>query len=396
VARFFATCASGLEDVLAEELRGPRIGAKEIRPGSSGVHFRGTLPTGYRANLWLRTAVRVLVRLERAPTPGPDALYEWIRRIAWERLMSVDQTLSVDARVWDSNLTHSRFAAFRVKDAICDRFRERVGSRPDVDPTAADLPLFLHVFKNHATLYRDMSGQSLHKRGYRSAMHRSSLNECVAAGLLLLSGWDRRADLADPMCGSGTIAIEAALLALERAPGLLRRRPFPFEAWPDFDRKLWGELRTEARACALDKLPCRIMANDSHAGAVSLARRDASAARLHDDRFTIGRADVEHYVPPALPALVVSNPPWGERLAEEAELAWRKLGRWLKARCGGASAHLLSGNPGLTRFLGLKATRRHPLQIGRVDCRLIRYDIQDRADRPGRPRRSESDRRGTA
>ena len=338
------------------------------------------MQTGYRASLWLRTAVRVLVRLERAPTPGPDELYDWIRRIAWEQYMTVDQTLSVDARVWDSNMTHSRFAAFRVKDAICDRFRKRVGSRPDVDPTAADLPLFLHVFKNHATLYRDMSGQSLHKRGYRRAMHRSSLNECLAAGLLMVSGWDRRGDLADPMCGSGTIVIEAALLALERAPGLLRRRPFPFEAWPDFDRKLWGEVRTEARECALEKLPCRIMASDSHTGAVSLARRDASCAKLNDDRLTIAVSDVEHFLPPAPPAIVVSNPPWGERLAEGADLSWRKLGRWLKARCGGASAHLLSGNPELTRFLGLKSTRRHPLQIGRVDCRLIRYDIHKRVE----------------
>ena len=377
MTRYFATCAHGLEETLADELRGENIRARNIKPGSSGVHFSGRMETGYRANLWLRSAIRVLAELGRAPVQGPDDLYEWARSLTWEDFMSVDQTLSVDARTWDSTIKHSRYAALRVKDALCDRFRELKGRRPDVDPVAADLPLSLYIFKNQATMYRDLSGQTLHKRGYRKAMHRSSLNESLAAGMVLLSGWNRTSDLVDPMCGSGTIAIEAALIAMNRAPGLLRKIAFPFERWPGFNRKLWGELRTEARDRALGEPPCRIMAGDHHAGAISLAHQDVSRARV-DTMISITAADVEQYAPPATPAVVLTNPPWGERLVEEAEASWRKLGRFLKNRCGGASAWVLSGNPELTRFLGLKASRRHPLRIGQHDCRMIRYDIRKR------------------
>jgi 23S rRNA (guanine2445-N2)-methyltransferase len=382
MTRYFATCAHGLEETLAEELRGENIRARNIKPGSSGVYFSGRLETGYRANLWLRSAIRVLAELGRAPVSGPDELYEWAHGITWENFMSVDQTMSVDARTWDSSIKHSRYAALRVKDALCDRFREQKGRRPNVDPVAADLPLFLYIFKNRATMYRDLSGQTLHKRGYRKAMHRSSLNECLAAGMVLLSGWDRTSDLADPMCGSGAIAIEAALIAMNRAPGLLRKQAFPFECWPGFNRKLWGELRTEARDRARRELPCRIMASDHHTGAIALARQDVSRARL-DDMISVEVADVEKVIPPVTPAIVITNPPWGERLAEEAEESWRKLGRFLKSQCTGASAWLLSGNPELTRFLGLKAACRHPLRIGQIDCSLIRYDIRKRIERAG-------------
>lgn len=378
IHQFFATCAHGLEEVLADELRDPRIGGGDVKPGASGVHFTGELEVGYRANLWVRTAIRVLDRMGHAPAPNPDRLYAWARGLPWERFMTVDQTLSVDARVRDSKITHSRYAAFRIKDAICDRFRDREGRRPDVDVAAADLPLFLYVYKNESTLYRDLSGQTLHKRGYRSVMHKSSLNECLAAGMVLLSGWNGEGDLLDPMCGSATIAIEAALIALNRAPGLMRKIPFPFERWPGFDRKLWGELRTEARDLARKTLGCRIMAADQHAGAISLARRDISSARLDNLGIGVVHSEIEYYHPPSPPAAVITNPPWGERLRDEAEASWRKLGAFLKARCGGASAWVLSGNPELTRFLYLKAGQRHPLRIGRTDCRVIRYDVHGR------------------
>lgn len=393
--QFFATCARGLEPLLAAELAAPAIRAKKIREGSSGVYFSGTLETGYRANLWLRTAVRVLAQIGRAPTPGPDELYDWVRDLPWEQRMSVEQTLSVDARVWDSNITHSRYAAFRVKDAICDRFRDRVGSRPDVDPQAADLPLFLHIFKNHASLYRDLSGQSLHKRGYRSAMHKSSLNECVGAAMVLHAGWTGEVDLCDPMCGSGTIAIEAALIALHRAPGLMRRAPFPFESWPDFDRKQWGELRTEAKDLARASFRGRILANDVHPGAVALCRGDVSRAKLDASGLHVTEGNAEHFAPERTPAVVITNPPWGERLTEESETSWRELGRFLKRRAPGATAWILSGNPELTRFLGLKASRRYPLSLSRVDCRIIRYDIRgaDDRDAPRRAKRREADER---
>ncbi len=384
--RYFATCAPGLEPVLADELRADTIGAADVEPGSSGVAFTGDRDTGYRANLWLRTAIRVLAELDRAPVDGPEALYDWARGLPWERWMTVDQTLSVDARVWDSAITHSRYAAFRIKDAICDRFRDRCGDRPDVDVADAHLPLFLYVYENRATLYRDLSGQTLHKRGYRSAMHKSSLNECVAAGIVLMSGFDGTQDFADPMCGSGTIPIEAALIAQRRAPGLFRKTPFPFERWPDFDRRAWGEIRAAAKAEARP-LGCRIAANERHPGAASLARRDVAAAGL-GDVVTIAQGDAETWEPPFVPQWVVTNPPWGERLSDASEASWRTLGGFLKARCGGAQAWLLSGNAELTQFLRMKATRRIPIRIGKFDCRLIRYDVRARAPGEAPPPRA--------
>jgi putative N6-adenine-specific DNA methylase len=374
--RYFATCAKGLEEVLAAELRSPWIGAADVEPGASGVAFRGSWAVGYRANLWLRTAVRVLVELARGPAPDPDALYRLARSVEWPRWMRLDQTFSVEARVRDSGITHSKYAALRVKDALCDVFRDATkGSRPNVDVAGADLPLFVTIYRNAAVLYRDMSGQTLHKRGYRDAMHKSSLNETVAAGMLLLSGWDGRTPIVDPMCGAGTLVIEAALLALRRAPGLTRLR-FPFEEWPDFDRRVWRECREAAAGAALERLPYRIEGNDRHAGAISLAKKDAASAGVaRFVRFT--RGEVADFAPEAPPSHVFVNPPWGERLADEGvEGSYRQLRDFLKGRCAGSEAWLLSGTRGPTRFLGMKATRRFPIRIGKVDCRILHYDVR--------------------
>ena len=378
MARFFATCSSGLEETLAAELAGPRIGATGIAPGSSGVWFSGGQETGYRANLWLRSAVRVLVELERARVRDPDELYRFASDIDWENLMKVDQTLAVDCRLRDSGITHSKYAALKVKDAICDRFRRITGRRPDVDVEAAHLPLFLYLWRDEATLYRDMSGQTLHKRGYRGAVHRAALSEAVAAGILQMIGFDGTQDIVDPMCGSGTFVIEAALIATERAPGLLRRRSFPFEHWPFHDATLWERLRREAREAARDRPGCRILGADSHPGAITLARRDADAAGV-SRQIELVEADIEDLTLAATPQLVVTNPPWGERLdAADAVESWRRLGHFLKASAQGARAHVLCGNADLSRHLGLKSARRRPLSISRVDCRMLEYEIQAR------------------
>ncbi len=371
---YFVTCAKGLEEVVADELRAPAIGAESIEPGSSGVYFSGDRATGYRANLWLRCGVRVLQEHARATVIGSEELYEWARGLDWPALMKVEQTFSVDARVWDSAITHSKYAALTIKDALCDTFRDKKGARPNVDVHHADLPLFLYLHRDVAVLYRDMSGTTLHKRGYRDALHKSSLNECVAAGMLLMSGWDGSTPLLDPMCGSGTLVIEAAWLAMRRAPGLLRD-VFPLMRWPDFDKKAWKEVRAAAEGVALQEPPALLMANDIHGGALSLAKKDARSAGV--ERFIrFSNKDVAHYTPPEKPKLVVSNPPWGERLQPaDLEADWKALGRFLKGHCGDADAWILSGNAEITRHLGLKSERKFPIRIGPVDARVIHYRI---------------------
>lgn len=374
---YFATCAKGLEQALAAELRSPHIAAQDIEPGASGVHFKGSRDTGYRANLWLRTAVRVLEEHARASVHSPEDLYAWARTLPWTSLLRLEQTFSVEARVWDSELTHSKYAALRVKDALCDSFRDLKGARPDVNPEAADLPLFLYLYRNEAVLYRDLSGITLHKRGYRDAMHKSSLNECIAAGVLTLAGYTGSAILCDPMCGAGTFAIEAALLATQRAPGLLRAS-FPFERWPDFETQAWADCREEARAAALPTPIAPILANDIHPGALELAKKDAATAGVAEF-ITFNLGDAVHYAPHQKPDLVTVNPPWGERLAD-ANLAvvWNGLGTFLRMRCQGAKAWIFTGNLDAPRHTGLKPVKRLPLRHGKLDCRILMYEIPER------------------
>src|SRR5436190_9937359 len=257
--RFFATCGRGIEPVLADELRA--LGAAEVEPGRGGVHFGGDRALLYRANLWLRTAIRVLWPILRVQVTTPEELYEAVRTIDWSRHMTPEHTLAVDCNVRDSHLTHSKYAALKTKDAICDQFVEKVGRRPSVNVEEPLVGLNLHVYRDHAVLSLDSSGASLHKRGYRPILTKAPLNEALAAALVLLSGWRGETAFADPMCGSGTLPIEASWVALRRPPGLTRRR-FGFQGWMDFDVRLWTELRDEARRGVRKKLDVPIVGSD--------------------------------------------------------------------------------------------------------------------------------------
>ena len=254
---YFATCARGLEPVLAWEL--DALGAADVRPGRGGVHFRGPAALLYRASLWLRTAVRVLRPVFEGPVRNPDELYDAVRTVDWFNFLTPDHTLAVDCNVRDSGITHSQYASRRVKDAICDQFRDRTGRRPSVDPERPMVGLNLHVSRNHATLSLDASWDSLHKRGYRPVQTKAPLNEALAAGLLLYAGYDGTTPLADPLCGGGTFCIEGGWIALSRPPGLTRKW-FGFQGWPDFDRGLWSAVREDARAGMLTALPAPVAA----------------------------------------------------------------------------------------------------------------------------------------
>jgi len=370
--RYFATGHKGLEQVLAAELRAPEIGATEVRSGSSGTWFSGGRDAGYRACLWLRSGIRVLEEIARGPASSPEELYEWAMTLDWSAWLTVKQTFSIEARVWDSQITHSKYAALRIKDALCDSFRRRCGSRPDVDTERADLPLFLYIYRDEAILYRDLAGTTLHKRGYRDALHKSSLNEALAAGILLQAAYDGRVAFADPMCGAGTFAIEAALIAARRAPGLLRQR-FPFESWPDFDRQLWKDCRGRAYGMARYEVPKAIMANDRHSGALALAAKDAAAAGV-GEYIRFSEAEVGAFAPEEPLGLVCVNPPWGKRLSgPDVKTAWRDLGRFLRERCAGANVSVLTGNRDLVGELGLVPAEMRPLRTGKVECWVVRF-----------------------
>src|SRR5262245_38943501 len=306
-ARYFATCARGLEPVLATELR--EIGAEEVEAGRGGVGFGGDLTTLYQANLWLRTAVRVLRPVLEAPVTSPDELYQAVQTVEWAKYLTPEHTMAVDCNVRDSALTHSQYAARRVKDAICDQFVARVGKRPSVDPETPMVGLNLHVFQNVATLSLDASGESLHKRGYRPILTKAPLNEALAAALVLLTGWRGETAFVDPMCGSGTLPIEASWIALRRPPGLTRRR-FGFQGWMDFDIALWAELRDEARHGVGKRLEAPVVGSDARRDAVSFSKTNARAAGVgHLLRFEV--KDVRDFrPPPGPPGIILCNPPY--------------------------------------------------------------------------------------
>ena len=380
VRSYYAACALGLEHVLAAELRALGAGDVQVRRGACAFH--GDAATGYAACLWSRTAVRVQEELARGPVRGRDDLYALTRSVDWSRSITWLQSLAIDGAVKDSFANDTRFPVLVVKDAICDQLRERTGKRPNVERDRPDLPLKLVLHGDEAILYRELGGEPLHKRGYRELAHKSPLNEATAAGLLLHTGWDGRSPLCDPMCGSATFLIEAAWLATDRAPGL--GRAFAFERWRDADLAAWRRLYDDAEARAArgaDRLP-PLAGNDRHPGALAIAQQALARADLAG-KVQLAHGDTRDYVPPFRPALVVTNPPYGERLAaSEAELAasWQALGRFLHTQCAGATAWVLCGNPELTRHLGLRASAKHPVRNGPIECRWLRYEVDGGSD----------------
>jgi putative N6-adenine-specific DNA methylase len=381
----YAACSLGVEEALAGEIRD--LGAKEVRVGRGGVNFRGDERTLYDALLKLRSATRVQRLIAYGPVRDARDLLELAASVDWRAHLARGQTFACDATVRDSCFNHSGYAGLVVKDGVVDRLRAETGDRPDVDAERPDLRIKVLVRGDEATLWRDESGDSLHKRGYRASLAKSPLNEALAAGLLLLSGYDGSAPLADPMCGSGTFAIEAAMIASRRAPGLLGRG-FAVEKRPDFDGILFAERRGAAVAEILDRIPVSFEGTDRQPGAVALARRDAEAAGV-GAFCTFERAEAAERVPENGAKLVFTNPPYGVRLDEGGDPApsWYALGVYLR-RLPGSVAYVLCGAPELARHAGMKASRRFPVWNGPLECRLLRYDVFD-GPRPVRAPRDE-------
>ncbi len=370
--RFFATAAKGTEPALRDELRELRL--RGVRADRGGVHFEGAMADAARACVWSRVAVRVLLEVAVFEARDGDALYAGARAVDWSTWMTARTTLAVRANCRSSRLTHSQFVAQKTKDAVVDALRDRLGERPSVDRDDPDALLAVHVARAVATLYLDVGGSSLHERGWRAKAGAAPLRETLAAAVLRLSGWDRARPLVDPMCGAGTLAIEAAAWSRRMAPGLGRKR-LGFERWAshdDAERRAVAEMRAEARAAVLPGGP-PVFASDVDPRAVALARENARRAGVE---LTVERRDVRDLAPLEPAGFVVSNPPYGERLAADATL-YDELARALRGMAG-HTVGLLAGTPdipaAMRRALRREADRWWLLYNGPIECRLLVYN----------------------
>lgn len=365
----------GLEDVLAEELR--NLGATNVEPGRRSVSFEGDLEMLYRANMCCRTALRILKPIARFDAHDPDELYDKVKQYDWSTLLSPERTFSIDTVAYSDEFTHSRFVTYRVKDAIVDWFKDRLGDnqRPRVCLKDADIMINVHIAADHVTLSLDSSGESLHKRGWRVAQTEAPINEVLAAGILLKSGWRGDSPLVDPMCGSGTFLIEGAMIAAGIMPGVYRRR-FAFESWPDFDRALFENIYNDDSAERPVNHP--IVGADINAQAIAVAEKNIRAAGL-SRYITLERRGIEAWTEapePGVPGVVVTNPPYGERISvDDMEGLYAELGRKLKFVFQGYHAWIIGYHDEYFHKIGLAASFRMPLFNGSLECELREYII---------------------
>ena len=393
-----AKTLQGLENVLAEELAA--LGANDIRTGRRMVSFSGDKEMMYRANFCLRTAIRILKPIKHFQAENADQVYEQIKDIAWEEYMQPASSFAVDAVVYSEAFRHSKFVAYRVKDAIVDYFREHSGKRPSVRLNNPDVQLNIHIAETECTLSLDSSGESLHRRGYRTEAVEAPLNEALAAGIILLTGWRGECDLIDPMCGSGTFPIEAALIAKNIAPGVFRQG-YAFEKWNDFDAEL---LETIYNDDSRERLfEHKIYAYDNNPKAIGIATRNIKAAGAGKD-IVIRQQPFQQFTRPKEKAVLITNPPYGERISSNDLMGlYQTVGERLKHAFMGNTAWILSYHQECFDRIGLKAARRIPLLNGALPCELREYEIFDGSyrdfrregetpDKPLRPERKREDR----
>ena len=366
---YFAPCPRGLEAELGRELT--ELGASDVVPGSGGAAFTGDIFLAWKVNLWSRLAIRVLQRVAHGRYRQEEDLYQAARDLPWPDWFPLGRTIAVRTVAHASPLKSLNFASLKVKDALCDRFRDVTRARPDVDARTPDVPILLYLERDEFSLYLDLTGEPLNRRGYRIEAAQAPLNENLAAGMLRLAGWTPDTPLLDPMMGGGTILLEAALMALNIAPGL--RRHFAFENLNNFDRVEWARLRKDAQAAVRDKHPLPIYGCDLDPRMVHATETNLREAGLLDC-VTLREADALEVKAPTHSGVIVSNPPYGVRLEHEDMAGfYRGLGDNLKQHFAGWNAYLLSADPELPQHIGLKATRRTPLYNGPLECRLYEY-----------------------
>lgn len=360
----------GLENVLAEELI--NLGADNVQKGRRMVSFTGDKEMMYKANFYLRTAIRILKPIKAFTAQNADEVYEQIKLIHWEDYLSVNDSFAVDAVVFSNEFRHSKFVAYRVKDAIVDYFKEKTGSRPSVRINKPDLLLNIHIAEKNCTLTLDSSGESLHRRGYRQEAVEAPLNEVLAAGMILMTGWDGKCDLIDPMCGSGTIPIEAALIARNIAPGVFRKE-FAFEKWKDFDQEMFDEIyNDDSKERDFEH---KIYGYDNNPKAFEIATRNCKAAGVSKD-IILKVQPFQQFQAPENKTMMITNPPYGERISARDLLGlYQMIGERLKHAFQNNIAWILSYREECFDQIGLKPTSKISLFNGSLECEFRMYEI---------------------
>jgi putative N6-adenine-specific DNA methylase len=368
----FATCPRGLETLLEAELAA--LGATETKTVPGGAAFSGDLEQCYRANLECRTATRILLAVAHAPYRNDQDVYDTAKAVDWPSWFEVERSIRVDVNAIRSPLKSLDFAVLRIKDAVCDRFREALDRRPDVDTREPAVRIAGFLDATHFTLYIDTSGEPLYKRGWRGVTGEAPLKENLAAGIVMMSGWQPGTPLLDPMCGSGTLLVEAALIARNIAPG--SRRAFGFERLKRHDEALWRRVWEAAAARRIPAGPPLIHGSELYGDELKNARDNLHAAGV-EDMVQLKQGNVLEISPPAAAGVMVTNPPYGVRVGdkEALEAFYPKLGDALKARFAGWTCYLFSADMALPKKIGLAATKRTPLFNGALECRLFEYRI---------------------
>ncbi len=371
--QYFATVARGLEPIAAKELEG--LGAIDVQPDFTGVHFQGDKALLYKVNLWARTIFRVLMSIDKVKSYNAEQLYKSIQEIDWREYFEPLQTFAVTCTGANVNLNHTHFTALQIKNAIADQQRQQTGKRSSIDTENPDLLINAHIHENHCTLSLDSSGDSLHRRGYRPAMGLAPLKETLASALLDMAEWSPDLPFLDPLCGSGTLPIEAALKGLNIAPGLYRKR-FGFQGWRDFDHLLWQQLLSEAKTSQLSELPAPIFGSDADKNILQQARINAQFCGL-DHQISLTLTELSQLQAPCDRGVIICNPPYGKRVGEAQELGqlYQLLGDIFKQRFKGWTAYILTGNKELAKQVGLKASRRIPVYNGSLPCTLLKYEL---------------------
>ena len=373
----------GLEEVLAQELIA--LGANEVQLERRAVSFRGDKALLYRANLCLRTALRILVPIASFKAKDTDALYNQLKKINWSAYMQSSTTFAIDATVYSETFRNSRFVTYRVKDAIADYWMEKENQRPSVSTREPDLLINIHIGNEQVTVSLDSSGESLHKRGYRVATTEAPISEVLAAGMLLMAGWNGQSDLYDPMCGSGTFLIEAALIARNIAPGVFRSA-YAFEKWPDFDADLWSDIYNDDSNER--DFTHKIYGSDASFYAIQQASKNIKAAgvqkdielkqiRIEEIKWSNDAINGQMINDKMVNALVMLNPPYGERLHSNKEMEdlYTAIGSTLKHQFAGATAWIISSNAAAMKCIGLKPSKKYHLLNGELDCQFNKYDL---------------------
>ena len=360
----------GLEDVLAKELL--QLGAQNIKTLRRAVKFKGDIGFMYKANLSLRTAVRIIKPIKTFKVRNEDQLYRELRNIDWEQYMTIDDKFAVDSFVNSSHFNHSLYVALKTKDAIVDQFRDKCGMRPDVDLDHPNLRINVHITDESCTLSLDSSGKSLHKRGYRLETNEAPISEALAAGLILLSGWDKKSHFVDGMCGSGTFLVEAAMIGAN-IPANINREHFAFQDWPDYDEELWHLIRNSQLKRAQDCYG-RIIGYDLDPEVVASAKLNIANSGL-EDYIEIHCENFFESKKPEGPTHLVFNPPYGVRIQGDIPEMYKSIGDTLKKNYSGAEAWFLTSHMDGLKHVGLRASRKIEIYQAKLECRFVKYEM---------------------